>query len=185
MSICHIVRAALERGYLAPQDEDRLNRLCERGPALEVDEYEEIVRLKRAIQTGEVLVFPRKRFHNVMEELVEAAAMARVATLGRGPDDDLNVGDVVAYALNRLPPLYATSAEGAGFQRDRAAAELGGMVEARVADAVTQALAQPRFFPDREPLGTHESAELLPRLAELLQAYADDRVLADPAHGAL
>jgi len=40
----------------------------------------------------------------------------------------LDVGDIAAYALNRLPPLYATTEEGASYQRLRATEELQELI---------------------------------------------------------
>lgn len=54
-----------------------------------------------------------------MEELVVSEVISRVAEIETTSDTLLDVGDISAYALNRLPPLYATTEEGAEFQRKK------------------------------------------------------------------
>ncbi len=166
MSIHRIVEEAITRGYLVPEAEARLNRIVDRSPALEVEEYEEIVRLRRAIADGGVLVFSRKHFYNVMEELVEAEALAQAAVLEKTAGSGVDLGDVVARALNRLPPLYATTREGAEFQRVRAREEFGGTIAAQVEEALGRTRSQAPV-PGREPLGPPAGAGI-PGLLESL-----------------
>ncbi len=72
-----------------------------------------------ALLTGEVATLPRKQFINVMEELVLTEAITEVAKIEASSNHTLDLGDIAAYALNRLPPLYATTEEGASYQRQR------------------------------------------------------------------
>ncbi|MHC5833203.1 MAG: late competence development ComFB family protein, partial [Nostoc sp.] len=90
---------------------------------------------------------PRKQFINVMEELVLAEAIARVAEIETTTESSLDVGDIAAYALNRLPPLYATTEEGANFQRQTAQAQLQELISQQVSEAINRYLDQPNFFP--------------------------------------
>lgn len=53
---------------------------------------------------------------NVMEELVAEEATRQIKTLPPKSRNDINQLDVVTYALNRLPPLYASSQEGIAHQ---------------------------------------------------------------------
>ena len=109
MSIEKIVEQALQDGYLTPSMEAEVGRICNTASELSIEEYMALDRLMGALLTGEVVVLPRKQFINVMEELVLSDAIARVAEIEATSDLSLDVGDIAAYALNRLPPLYATT----------------------------------------------------------------------------
>jgi hypothetical protein len=116
MSIEKIVEQALQDGYLTPSMEAEVGRICNTASELSIEEYMALDRLMGALLTGEVVVLPRKQFINVMEELVLSEAIARVADIEDSNEQPLDVGDIAAYALNRLPPLYATTEEGAQYQ---------------------------------------------------------------------
>jgi hypothetical protein len=129
-------------------------------------------RLMGALLTGEVVAVPRKQFINVMEELVLTEAIARVAEIEATSESSLDVGDIAAYALNRLPPLYATTEEGANYQRQRAKAELEELIAQRVNEAIARYLDRPNFFPERQALGKNTGNEILRQVSNLLQVYA-------------
>jgi len=122
MSIEKIVEQALQDGYLTPAMEAEVGRICDTASELSIEEYMSLDRLMGALLTGEVVAVPRKQFINVMEELVLTEAIARVAEIEATSDRTLDLGDIAAYALNRLLPLYATTEEGATYQRQRAIA---------------------------------------------------------------
>ena len=119
MSIEEIVNQALKDRYLTPVMEAEVGRLCDTASELSIEEYMALDKLMGALLTGEVVAVPRKQFINVMEELVLSEAIARVAEIEATSDVALDVGDIAAYALNRLPPLYATTEEGAKYQREK------------------------------------------------------------------
>jgi hypothetical protein len=129
-------------------------------------------RLMGALLTGEVVAVPRKQFINVMEELVLTEAIARVAEIEATSDVTLDLGDIAAYALNRLPPLYATTEEGADYQRGRAKDELQALIAQQVSEAIARNLDQPEFFPERQVLGKNAGDEVLTQVSALLQTYA-------------
>jgi hypothetical protein len=54
-----------------------------------------------------------------MEELVLTEAISRVAEIEATSDSTLDLGDIAAYALNRLPPLYATTKKGRAISETR------------------------------------------------------------------
>ncbi|MGL4883361.1 MAG: late competence development ComFB family protein, partial [Waterburya sp.] len=108
MGINLIVEQALQDGYLTPSMEAEVGRICDTASELSVEEYMALDKLMGALLTGEVVAVPRKQFINVMEELVLSEAITRVAEIEQTSDNSLDVGDIAAYALNRLPPLYAT-----------------------------------------------------------------------------
>ncbi len=138
MSIEKIVEQALQDGYLTPSMEAEVGRICNTASELSIEEYMALDRLMGALLTGEVVVLPRKQFINVMEELVLSEAIARVAEIEATTDRTLDVGDIAAYALNRLPPLYATTEEGAQFQRSKAKEELQELISLQVREAIAE-----------------------------------------------
>ncbi len=173
MSIEKIVEQALQDGYLTPAMEAEVGRICDTASELSIEEYMALDRLMGALLTGEVVAVPRKQFINVMEELVLTEAISRVAEIEATTDTTLDLGDIAAYALNRLPPLYATTEEGANFQRENAKSELSALIAAQVKEAIARNLNQPEFFPERQILRKAAGADdVLGQVSSLLQDYA-------------
>lgn len=170
MSIEKIVEQALLDGYLTPSMEAEVGRICNTASELSIEEYMALDRLMGALLTGEVVVLPRKQFINVMEELVLSEAISRVAEIEQNTDLTLDVGDIAAYALNRLPPLYATTEEGANYQRSRAKEQLQDLIAQQVGEAIDRNREKPEFFPERQVLV--KSPDFLAQVSTLLQAYA-------------
>lgn len=172
MSIQEIVKQALHDGYLTPAMETEVGRICDTASELSIEEYMALDKLMGALLTGEVVAVQRKQFINVMEELVLTEALARVAEIEVTSDHHLDVGDIAAYALNRLPPLYATTEEGGNYQRQRAKEELQDLIAQQVNEAISRNLDRPEFFPERQALGKNTGNEVLKQVSTLLQAYA-------------
>lgn len=172
MSIEKIVEQALQDGYLTPAMEAEVGRICDTASELSIEEYMALDRLMGALLTGEVVAVPRKQFINVMEELVLTEAIARVAEIEATSDCTLDLGDIAAYALNRLPPLYATTEEGADYQRGRAKDELQVLIAQQVQEAIARSLDRPDFFPERQVLGKNTGDEVLNQVSSLLDTYA-------------
>lgn len=170
MSIEKIVEQALLDGYLTPSMEAEVGRICNTASELSIEEYMALDRLMGALLTGEVVVLPRKQFINVMEELVLSEAISRVSEIEQNTDLALDVGDIAAYALNRLPPLYATTEEGANFQRSSAKEKLQELIAQQVGEAIDRNRDKPEFFPERQVLV--KSPDFLAQVSTLLQAYA-------------
>jgi hypothetical protein len=172
MSIERIVEQALQDGYLTPAMEAEVGRICDTASELSIEEYMALDRLMGALLTGEVVAVPRKQFINVMEELVLTEAIARVAEIEANSDCTLDLGDIAAYALNRLPPLYATTEEGADYQRGRAKDELQDLIAQQVSDAIARNIDRPEFFPERQVLKKNSGDEVLNQVSSLLKTYA-------------
>lgn len=171
MSIEKIVDQALQDGYLTPAMEAEVGRICDSASELSIEEYKALDRLMVSLLSGDVVAVPRKQFINVMEELVLTEAISRVAEIEATSESSLDVGDIAAYALNRLPPLYATTEEGANYQRQRARAELEELIAQQVGEAIARNLDRPND--DRTPVGTKNTGnEILRQVSTLLQAYA-------------
>ncbi|BAZ48956.1 hypothetical protein NIES4103_15670 [Nostoc sp. NIES-4103] len=170
MSIEKIVDQALQDGYLTPAMEAEVGRICDNASELSIEEYMALDRLMGALLTGEVVAVPRKQFINVMEELVLTEAIARVAEIEATSESSLDVGDIAAYALNRLPPLYATTEEGANYQRQRAQTDLEELISQQVNEAISRNLHQPND--NRTPIPKNTGNEVLRQVSTLLQVYA-------------
>ncbi|NJR66638.1 MAG: late competence development ComFB family protein [Leptolyngbyaceae cyanobacterium CRU_2_3] len=172
MSIERIVEQALQDGYLTPAMEAEVGRICDTASELSIEEYMALDRLMGSLLTGEVVAVPRKQFINVMEELVLTEAIARVAEIEATSDLTLDLGDIAAYALNRLPPLYATTEEGAEYQRGRAKDDLQILISQQVNEAIARNIDRPEFFPDRQAIGKNGGDEVLTQVSSLLKTYA-------------
>lgn len=172
MSIEKIVEQALQDGYLTPIMETEVGRICDTASELSIEEYMALDRLMGALLTGEVVAVPRKQFINVMEELVLTEAIARVAEIEATSDRVLDVGDIAAYALNRLPPLYATTEEGAKYQRQRATEELQKLITQQVSAAIARNLDRPDFGSERQAISKSTGNDVLKQVSSLLQVYA-------------
>ncbi|QEI43549.1 hypothetical protein BMF77_04169 [Dolichospermum sp. UHCC 0315A] len=172
MSIEKIVAQALQDGYLTPAMEAEVGRICGNASELLTEEYMALDRLMGALLTGEVVPVPRKQFINVMEELVLINVIAKVAEIEATSEISLDVGDITAYALNRLPPLYATTEEGAKYQRKRANTELEPLISQQVSEAICKYLDTPDFFPERQALNKTTGNEVLTQVSTLLQTHA-------------
>src|SRR4028119_1593200 len=172
MSIEKIVEQALQDGYLTPVMETEVGRICDTASELSIEEYMALDRLMGALLTGEVVAVPRKQFINVMEELVVTEAVSRIAEIEATSDRVLDVGDIAAYALNRLPPLYATTEEGATYQRQRAKEELQELITQQVNRALARYLDRPDFGAERQALVKSSGNDVLKQVSSLLQDYA-------------
>ncbi|MFM7471657.1 MAG: late competence development ComFB family protein [Nodosilinea sp. LVE1205-7] len=173
MTIEKIVEQALQDGYLTPAMEAEVGRICDTASELSIEEYMALDRLMGALLTGKVVAVPRKQFINVMEELVLTEAIARVAEIESNGDNALDLGDIAAYALNRLPPLYATTEEGANFQRETAKGELSALINEQVQEAISRSLRQPDFYPERQTIQKKSEDTVLNQVKVLLQVHAD------------
>ncbi|NET37611.1 MAG: late competence development ComFB family protein [Cyanothece sp. SIO1E1] len=172
MSIEKIVEQALQDGYLTPAMEAEVGRICDTASELSIEEYMALDRLMGALLTGEVIAVPRKQFINVMEELVLTEAISRVAEIEAASERTLDLGDIAAYALNRLPPLYATTEEGANYQRSKAKEELLALIAQQVSEAIACSLDRPEFYPDRHILNKSGGDDVLGQVSALLKSYA-------------
>jgi Late competence development protein ComFB len=173
MNIKEIVDQALLDGYLTPAMEAEVGRICDSAENLSVEEYMALDQLMGALLAGQVVTVPRKQFINVMEELVLTEAIGQVAMVEVNQSElRLDVGDIAAYALNRLPPLYATSEEGASYQRQRAKSEMLELVRQQVKEGIERNLERPDFFPERQAIKPSQGKEVVDQVSSLLQAYA-------------
>ena len=153
--------------------ESEVGRICESASELSLEEYMALDQLMGSLLSGEVLAIPHKQFINVMEELVVTEVITQVADLQMTKQPDLDISDIAAYALNRLPPLYATSEEGATYQRDRAQKELLALIGNQVKEGINRFMDRPSI-PGRNPLDNTTNKDVLEQISGLLKAFAPD-----------
>lgn len=173
MDIEKIVEQVLGEGRLTPVMEAEIGRVCEEADQLSWEAYTALDRLMQALLAGTVVTAERKQFINVMEELVTTDALLQIAEIEAASDRYIDVGDIAAYALNRLPPLYATTTEGAAYQRQRARDELSGLIAQRVREAISHHLDRLHVHAGGQMLGKSASdRDAIKQISNLLQAYA-------------
>ncbi|GAB6064862.1 late competence development ComFB family protein [Deferrisoma palaeochoriense] len=166
MEIRRTVQAILKSRICPPDQAMELLRLLQaREPTGE--EREALDRLREALESGEVRVPAAGRYRNIMEELVWAEVERRCEDPEVLRAVRTNLHDIMAYALNRLPPLYATSLEGASFQRRRAQEALADFVALRVEEAIATTAHRPDWHPERLPLADDPAPRLLDVLRHL------------------
>ncbi|MFN3926295.1 MAG: late competence development ComFB family protein [Pseudanabaenaceae cyanobacterium] len=122
---------------------------------------------------------------NAIEEVVVAEVLQQLSASPEAVRAQIDISEVAAYALNRLPPLYATTQRGWQQQKKRAETEL----RPQIVQAVEQALVQVRPVPWRNttllPVEVIETpADALARLRTIfgmpqLQWHAVPRVILD------
>ncbi len=112
-----------------------------------------------------------RAYSNIMELLVEERVQQQVSALPQPIVSGVNSKDLVAYALNRLPPLYATSQEGMAYQMKRARVEYATQIDRTVdcAIAAIQQEPQRQRTPLEMPQISTAHQQLLQQLRSLLQ----------------
>lgn len=114
---------------------------------------------------------PIQIYRNVMEPLVVDEVDKQIKTLSPKVVQYLNKAEVVAFALNRLPPLYATTEKGWHQQQVKASREM----RSQIVSAVRQAFAAVQRDPLRSavPLkveGNRDANAALQELRSLLRS---------------
>jgi hypothetical protein len=170
-SIQEIVEKALKDGYLTPAMEAEVGRICDSSGDLPQEEYKALDRLMGALLAGDVVAMPQRQFINVMEELVISQTIARLAEMGAVAEQNVDIGDVAAYSLNRLPPLYATTEEGAEYQRQKALEDLKDLIDSKVEEGINLLLNSPAYFPERTVIGEKVHSDIVGQVGKLLQEY--------------
>jgi hypothetical protein len=83
---------------------------------------------------------------NVLLEFVYREANAQIQSLGSGIRSKYNIDEVIAYALNRLPPMFASTDIDLQIKRQECTA-----IQANITKVTRQALLAVRRDPLREP----------------------------------
>jgi Late competence development protein ComFB len=85
-----------------------------------------------------------REYTNVLEKLVLSVSQSQLRRLEPLIGQKVSLYEVVSYALNRLPPMYATSGQGLQRQRQRAKEELSGEIIKTVRKAILEIANQPQ-----------------------------------------
>lgn len=96
-------------------------------------------------------------YRNAMEPLVVQEVRRQMSQLAPGAVRNVNPADVVAYALNFLPALYATTEDGWSWQQTRAKRDLKG----QISEAVSQGLMVVHQSPQRSEARLYSAEDSL------------------------
>lgn len=110
-------------------------------------------------------------FVNILERLVYSLAEQYLQRSSPQIREKVNLYEVVAYTLNRVPPMYATTAKGLKELRQKARAEYGKQIVNTIHEAVTVVLQNPHRsvapLPFKRRQGDCQAA--LKKLEQILQ----------------
>lgn len=111
------------------------------------------------------------QFINTLENLVAAVADRQISKLEPDIQPKVTLEEVCAYALNRLPPMYATTDNGLKYWRERARVELAGDILATVRQSIIIIAKSPsRFLPPlRSDKFSNEQEQAIAELKDILQ----------------
>ncbi len=84
-----------------------------------------------------------KNYMNVMELLVEDEVRHQVKKLSKRHAELLQVGEIIAYALNQLPSLYATTTRGWDYQVKQGRQKYAALITQAVQCAINAVLRDP------------------------------------------
>ncbi|MEI6427924.1 MAG: late competence development ComFB family protein [Pseudanabaena sp. ELA607] len=112
--------------------------------------------------------------HNALEELVIAEAESQYKRLGAEAKNRVDLSEVIAYALNRLPTMYATTQRGWNQQRLRAHKELGETIAKTLKNGFIST--QRDTLRKLDPLPTHEVMTPSRALAKLQSILHRDQL---------
>lgn len=108
------------------------------------------------------------QYHNAMEPLASAEVDRQLQNLPQTTRESINKVDAIAYALNRLPAMYATTEEGWYWQQERAKESLTNLISQAASWGIKAAGRKAKVF--TTPLKTEKvSEETLQKLRELLE----------------
>lgn len=161
MTIREVVARAMREGCLSPALETALLRALDFSFQHSEADMAALSALQSAVRKGEIVTRERRRCFNMMEEFVWDVIEQEYATLRMRGAELPDAGDVAAYALNHLRPFYATTEEGAQFQREKAREEYWDLVKKRVREALEHNMGRPVYYPERKPIAPPADKENL------------------------
>ncbi|MFN6165210.1 MAG: late competence development ComFB family protein [Pseudanabaena sp.] len=109
---------------------------------------------------------------NALEELVIEEAEAQYKRLSADVKERVDLSDVIAYALNRLPPMYATTMIGWVQQRKKAEQELGAAITKAVRNGFLST--QSDVLRQNDPMPDHELISQARSLFKLRKLFGRD-----------
>lgn len=109
---------------------------------------------------------------NALEELVIEEAEAQYKRLGADVKKRVDLSEVIAYTLNRLPPMYATTQRGWVQQRKKAEQELGAAITKTVRNGFLST--QSDVLRQNDPIPAHELISQARSLFKLRKLFNKD-----------
>jgi hypothetical protein len=106
---------------------------------------------------------------NALEELVIEEAEAQYKQLGADIKKRVDLSEVIAYTLNRLPPMYATTQRGWTQQRKKAEQELGQAITKTIRKGFLST--QSDNLRQNDPIPAHELISQARSLAKLRKIF--------------
>jgi hypothetical protein len=114
-------------------------------------------------------------FTNVLEKLVIQVALEQAQRMGSVLARQVEIDDVAAYALNRLPTMYATTEHGVERQTQRARQEMSNQIASTVIQALMTLSKTPRRLVSPIPILKFEE-ERENALTEIRQTLQRDDI---------
>ncbi|MGB3694784.1 MAG: late competence development ComFB family protein [Spirulinaceae cyanobacterium] len=143
-----IVQKALDTGYLSVEAENSLRELLKQS--YDQGDFNAFLKLQQAAMEGgvkqesrELVKAPTSIYCNALEPLVRQEVEEQIQKLPAKLAFYINPHQAIAYALNRLPALYATSEEGWQRQQQKAKEELGDKISIAVRWGINAVIQDP------------------------------------------
>jgi hypothetical protein len=111
---------------------------------------------------------------NTLEELVIEEAEAQYSRLGADVQKRVDLSEVIAYTLNRLPPMYATTQRGWSQQRKKASQELQSAIAKTVRNGFLST--QSDALRQTDPIPAHELISQARSLFKLRKLFNKDHL---------
>ena len=118
--------------------------------------------------------FAMSSCRNTLEELVIEEAEAQYKRLGADVQKRVDLSEVIAYTLNRLPPMYATTQRGWSQQRKKASQELGAAISKTVRNGFLST--QSDALRQTDPIPAHELISQARSLFKLRKLFNKDHL---------
>jgi hypothetical protein len=152
MTIEQLIDQILQHGLMTVEMEVNIHRVCNQSNQLSLEEYMALERLREAMLAGKVTVAPRKKAVNALETIVMHEILRQLAAYPYPQTSLPDLGDILAYALNQLPALYATTQQGLQYQCQKAQETMTELIQFQVRQAIEYSLVQPAPHPHRQPI---------------------------------
>ncbi|MDX2256639.1 MAG: late competence development ComFB family protein [Pseudanabaenaceae cyanobacterium bins.39] len=113
---------------------------------------------------------------NVLEDLVKQEVNNQMRHMAGVLPRKVSINDVCAHALNRLPPMYATTEQGVAWQTNKAKEQMASQIESTVIQSLLTLSRTPRRFNDPLPLLKFDE-ECEHSLSNLRQIFQRDDII--------
>lgn len=147
-----LVDQIMQAEMMSTKEQLRIYQLCDSNSSPSVEDYLALENLREALASGKIKPPQQKHVHNAMEQLVKDEILQQFNSLNIEENARADLGDIQAYALNRLPSLYATSEEGLNYQRQQAQESLNGLIKRQVNIALNTIMERQEPFDKHTPL---------------------------------